>query len=104
MNSSQAAAYGNNYAYNPAKAISILKQAGFKRSCSTCTFTTPSGQPLSFTILNNGGVSHLVAARPTIPPSPKAIGIHVPPVNPAATTYHSHPHTPPYQPRAYPPT
>jgi len=97
MNSSQAAAYGNNYAYNPAKAISILKQAGFKRSCSTCTFTTPSGQPLSFTILNNGGFSDWVAAVQTIQQSLKAIGIQVTPVNLAATTYQSDLFTGKYQ-------
>jgi peptide/nickel transport system substrate-binding protein len=97
MNSSQAAAYGNNYAYNPAKAISILKQAGFKRSCSTCTFTTPSGQPLSFTILNNGGFSDWVAAVQTIQQSLKAIGIQVTPVNLAATTYQSDLYTGKYQ-------
>src|ERR1700730_4011453 len=97
MNSSQAAAYGNNYAYNPAKAISILKQAGFKRSCSTCTFTTPSGQPLSFTILNNGGSSDWVAAVQTIQQSLKAIGIQVTPVNLAATTYQSDLYTGKYQ-------
>jgi peptide/nickel transport system substrate-binding protein len=97
MNSSQAAAYGNNYAYNPAKAISILKQAGFKRSCPTCTFTTPSGQPLSFTILNNGGFSDWVAAVQTIQQSLKAIGIQVTPVNLAATTYQSDLYTGKYQ-------
>jgi peptide/nickel transport system substrate-binding protein len=97
MNSSQAAAYGNNYAYNPAKAISILKQAGFKRSCSTCTFTTPSGQPLSFTILNNGGFSDWVAAVQTIQQSLKAIGIQVTPVNLAATTFQSDLYTGKYQ-------
>ena len=97
MNSSQAAAYGNNYAYNPAKAVSILKQAGFKRSCSTCTFTTPSGQPLSFTILNNGGFSDWVAAVQTIQQSLKAIGIQVTPVNLAATTYQSDLYTGKYQ-------
>jgi peptide/nickel transport system substrate-binding protein len=97
MNSSQAAAYGNDYAYNPAKAISILKQAGFKRSCSTCTFTTPSGQPLSFTILNNGGFSDWVAAVQTIQQSLKAIGIQVTPVNLAATTYQSDLFTGKYQ-------
>src|SRR5262245_41246804 len=31
LNTSQAAAYGNNYAYNPAKAISTLEKAGFKK-------------------------------------------------------------------------
>ena len=97
MNSSQAAAYGNNYAYNPATAISILKQAGFKRSCSTCTFTTPSGQPLSFTILNNGGFSDWVAAVQTIQQSLKAIGIQVTPENLAATTYQSDLYTGKYQ-------
>src|SRR5262252_6878902 len=56
LDSAQAAKYGNNYAYNPKKAISILTKAGYKRG-SNGIFKTPSGQPLSFTLLDNSGFS-----------------------------------------------
>ena len=86
LDTSQSAAYGNNYAYNPAKAISILEQAGFKRG-SNGIFTTPSGQPLSFNLVNNGGFSDWVAAAQTIIQDLKAVGIQVTPENLAQTTY-----------------
>jgi peptide/nickel transport system substrate-binding protein len=86
LDSSQAASYGNNYAYNPAKAISILEKAGFKKN-SSGIFVSPSGQPLSFTILNNGGFSDWVAAVQTIEQSLKAIGISITPENLADTSY-----------------
>ena len=79
----QAAAYGNNYAYNPQKAISVLEQAGFKRG-SNGIFQTPSGQPLSFTILDNGGFSDWVAAVNVIQQDLKAVGIQVKPMYLAA--------------------
>ena len=72
----QAASYGNNYAYNPQKAISILEQAGFKRG-SDGIFQTPSGKPLSFTILNNGSYSDWEAAVYVIQQDLKAVGIQV---------------------------
>jgi peptide/nickel transport system substrate-binding protein len=86
IDQAQSAQYGNNYAYNPAKAISILTAAGFKRG-SNGIFTTPSGQPLSFTILDNGGFSDWVAAVQTIQQSLKAVGIQVTPENLAQTSY-----------------
>jgi peptide/nickel transport system substrate-binding protein len=93
---SQSAAYGNNYAYNPQKAISILKAAGFKMG-SNGIFTTPSGQPLSFTIVNNGGFSDWVAAVQTIQADFKAVGIQITPDNLAATSYQSAVYTGKYQ-------
>jgi peptide/nickel transport system substrate-binding protein len=96
LDSSQAAAYGNNYAYNPAKAIAILTAAGFKRG-SNGIFMTKSGQPLSFTIINNGGFSDWVAAVSTIQQSLKAVGIQVTPENLAATTYDTDLYTGKYQ-------
>ncbi len=93
---SQAAAYGSNYGYNPAKAISILEHAGFKRG-SNGIFTTPSGQPLSFTIVNNGGFSDWVAAVQTIQADLKAVGIQITPDNLAATSYQSAVYTGKYQ-------
>jgi peptide/nickel transport system substrate-binding protein len=96
LDTSQAASFGSNYAHNPSKAISILEAAGFKRG-SNGIFKTPSGQPLSFTILNNGGFSDWVAAVQTIQSSLKAIGIQVTPENLAATTYQTDLYTGKYQ-------
>ena len=96
LDSSQAAAYGNNYAYNPTKAISILKAAGFKMG-SNGIFNTPSGQPLSFTIVNNGGFSDWVAAVQTIQADLKAVGIQITPQNLAATSYQSDVYTGKFQ-------
>jgi peptide/nickel transport system substrate-binding protein len=86
LDSSLAAQYGNDYAYNPAKAISILEKAGFKRG-SNGIFETKSGQPLSFNIVNNGGFSDWLAAVQTIVADFKAVGIQLTPENLAATTF-----------------
>jgi peptide/nickel transport system substrate-binding protein len=86
MDSSQAAAYGNDYAYNPAKAISILEHAGFKRGPNGI-FQTPSGKPLSFTVINNGGFSDWVAAMQTIIADLKAVGIQATADNVAYSTW-----------------
>ena len=86
QDTAQAATYGNNYAYDPAKAISILKAAGFKKN-SSGVFVSPQGQPLSFTILNNGGFSDWVAAVQTIEQSLKSIGIQITPENLEQTSY-----------------
>ncbi len=96
LDSSQAAAYGNSYAYNPAKAISILKAAGFKMG-SNGIFATPSGQPLSFTIVDNAGFSDWIAAVQTIQADLKAVGIQITPDNLAATSYQSAVYTGKYQ-------
>jgi peptide/nickel transport system substrate-binding protein len=88
LDSSQAAAYGNNYTYNPQKAISILQHAGFKRG-SDGIFATPSGQRLSFNVVNNGGFSDWVAAMQTIQQSLKAVGIEIKPENVAYSTWQS---------------
>jgi peptide/nickel transport system substrate-binding protein len=86
LDTSQAAAYGNDYAYNPAKAISILKAAGFKMG-SNGIFDSPSGQPLSFNIVNNSGFSDWIAAVQTLQADLKAVGIQITPENLADTTY-----------------
>jgi peptide/nickel transport system substrate-binding protein len=88
LDSSQAAAFGNNYAYNPAKAIAILKKAGFTKG-SNGIFQTKSGKPLSFNIVNNGGFSDWVAAVQTIQADLKAVGIQITPENLANTTWSS---------------
>jgi peptide/nickel transport system substrate-binding protein len=85
---SQAAAFGNNYAYDPQKAISILEHAGFTKG-SNGIFQSPSGKPLSFNVVNNGGFSDWVAAMQTIQQSLKAIGIQLNPENVAYSTWQS---------------
>jgi peptide/nickel transport system substrate-binding protein len=86
LDTSQAAAFGNNYAYNPSKAISILKAAGFVRG-SNGIFQTKSGQQLSFNLVDNGGFSDWVAAVQTIQADLQAVGIKITPENLAQTTY-----------------
>lgn len=81
----QAAAYGN-YSYNPAKAISILEKAGFKKN-SSGIFASPSGKPLSFTVINVGGYSDWVASMQIIQTDLKAVGIALTPENLAGTDY-----------------
>jgi peptide/nickel transport system substrate-binding protein len=71
--------------YNPAKAISILKAAGFKMSGGV--FQTPQGKPLSFTMINIGGYSDWVASAQIVENDLKAVGIKVTPENLSSTTY-----------------
>ncbi len=96
LDTSQAASYGNNYAYNPKKAESILEAAGYKKN-SSGIFVSPSGKPLSFTILNNGGFSDWVAAVQTIEASLKTVGIQITPENLSQTSYQSDLYTGKYQ-------
>ena len=84
LDTSQAAAYGNNYAYNPAKAKSILAAAGFKMVNGVMT---KGSQKLQFSIINNGGFSDWVAAVNTISADLKAVGIIVTPKDMAAPAY-----------------
>ena len=86
LDHSQMAAYDNGYAYNPAKAISILEHAGIKRG-SNGIFQTPSGKPLSFTVVNNGGFSDWVASMQVIIANLKAVGIQLTPNNVAYSTW-----------------
>jgi peptide/nickel transport system substrate-binding protein len=85
LDTSQAAAFGNNYAYNPAKAISILTAAGFKKGSDG--IMAKGGQKLSFTIVNNGGYSDWVASVNVIQQNLKAVGIQVTPKNLAQTAH-----------------
>ena len=85
LDTSQAAAFGNNYAYNPAKAISILQKAGFKKGSDG--IFAKGGQKLSFTIVNNGGFSDWVNAVNVIIADLKAVGIQVTAQNLSATSY-----------------
>jgi peptide/nickel transport system substrate-binding protein len=87
LDSPQAAAYGNGYAYNPAKAISILKAAGFTKG--TDGIMQKNGQKLSFTLINNGGFSDWVASVNVIQQELKAVGIQITPKDQAAPAYQS---------------
>src|SRR6266705_2118782 len=87
LDTSTAAQFGNNYAYNPKKAEQILTAAGFKKGSDG--IFAKGGQKLSFSIINNGGFSDWVAAVQTIQQSLKAAGIQVTPQNLAAPAYQS---------------
>ena len=71
--------------YNPAKAISTLQKAGFKKSGGV--FHTPSGKALSFRMINIGGYSDWVASAQVIQQELAAVGIKITPENLSSTTY-----------------
>ena len=71
--------------YDPKKAESILKAAGYKKSGGV--YHTPTGKPLSFRIINIGGYSDWVASVQVIQQQLKAIGIKITPENLSSTTY-----------------
>jgi peptide/nickel transport system substrate-binding protein len=87
LDAPQAAAFGNNYAYNPSKAISILQADGYKKGSDG--IMAKGGQKLEFTITNNGGFSDWVAAVNVIQQNLKAVGIKVTPRNLAAPAHQS---------------
>jgi len=82
-----AAQYGNAYAYNPVKAMSILEAAGYKKGSNG--IFEKNGQPLSFQMINNGGYSDWVAAVNVIKSDLKAVGIQISPDNLSQTTWNS---------------
>jgi peptide/nickel transport system substrate-binding protein len=85
LDNTQAAAFGNNYAFNPKKAISILTKAGFTKGSDG--IFAKGGQKLSFTIINNGGFSDWVNAVTVIVADLKAVGIGVTQQGLSQTTY-----------------
>ena len=85
LDTAQAAAFGNNYAHNTAKAISVLTAAGFKRGPDG--IMAKGGQKLSFSVINNGGFSDWVAVVNVLQQDLKAVGIQVTPKNLAAPAY-----------------
>jgi peptide/nickel transport system substrate-binding protein len=87
LDAPQAASFGNNYAYNPSKAISILQADGYKKGSDG--IMAKGGQKLEFTITNNGGFSDWVAAVNVIQQNLKAVGIEVTPRNLAAPAHQS---------------
>jgi peptide/nickel transport system substrate-binding protein len=82
---SAASRYGNAYAYNPSKAISILEHAGYKKGGNG--IFEKDGKPLSFTIINNAGFSDWVASVNVIQSELKAVGIQITPDNLSNTTF-----------------
>jgi peptide/nickel transport system substrate-binding protein len=85
LDTAQAASFGNNYAYSPAKAAAVLKADGYTKGSDG--IMAKNGKKLSFSIINNGGFSDWVASVNTIQASLKAIGIEVTPKNMAAPAY-----------------
>ncbi|MGD1011562.1 MAG: ABC transporter substrate-binding protein [Acidimicrobiales bacterium] len=81
-----AASQYNDYAYDPSKAMSILKNAGYTEKNGV--FQTPKG-PLSFTIDNIGGYSDWVASVSIVESELKAVGISITPDNLAANVFFS---------------
>jgi peptide/nickel transport system substrate-binding protein len=73
------------YAYNPGKAMSILKAAGFVEKGGV--FQTKAGKQLSFTMINIGGYSDWVASAEIVASELKAVGIKITPENLSSTTY-----------------
>jgi peptide/nickel transport system substrate-binding protein len=85
LDTNQAAKYGNNYAFSPAKAKAVLKQAGY--TAGSDGVMQKAGKKLSFSIINNGGFSDWVASVNVIQADLKAVGIQVTPKNMAAPAY-----------------
>jgi peptide/nickel transport system substrate-binding protein len=92
---SQASQYGNAYSYNPAKAIKILKAAGYKKNSSG--IFAKNGKALSFTIISNGGYSDWVASVNVIETDLKAVGISLTADNLSDTTWLADLYTGSYQ-------
>jgi peptide/nickel transport system substrate-binding protein len=74
-----AAAATYNYSYNPAKAESLLQQAGYTKGSDG--IYAKGGQKLAFTAINVGGYSDWVAAMSVIQADFKAVGISLTPDN-----------------------
>lgn len=77
--------YGNAYAYSPAKAMSVLKAAGFTKGPTGVMHK--GGEKLSFTMINNGDYSDWVASANVVISELKQVGIQVTPRNYDNTTF-----------------
>jgi len=73
------------YNYDPNKAKQVLTNAGYK--LKNGLFYSPSGKPLSFTMINIGGYSDWVASAQIVAQELKQIGIKVTAQNLSSTTY-----------------
>jgi peptide/nickel transport system substrate-binding protein len=67
-----------DYHYDPAQAIKLLQQAGFRRS-GNGTFSSPSGKPLSFTAIEVSGETDEIEDLQIMIDEWKAVGIQVTP-------------------------
>ncbi len=85
-----------NYGYNPTKAKQVLTAAGFKMG-SNGIFTSPSGQPLSLSIINIGDYSDWVASMQIVAQEMKAVGINLSVENLSSTAYDADLYTGKYQ-------
>jgi peptide/nickel transport system substrate-binding protein len=86
---SQAAAFGNDYAYNPARAVALLNRAGYTKVVGGVRENS-AGQRLSFSLVNNGGFSDWVATlQDVVIPELRAVGIQVRLDDLSATSYES---------------
>ena len=83
------------YNYDPNKAKQILTNAGYKLKGGL--FYTPSGKPLSFTMINIGGYSDWVASAQIVAQELKQIGIKVTAQNLSSTTYDNNVYTGNYE-------
>jgi peptide/nickel transport system substrate-binding protein len=84
------------YSYDPAKAKQVLEANGYKLG-SNGIFSTPSGQPLNFTIVNIGGYSDWVASLQVVQQEFKAVGINLTVDNLSSTAYDTDMYTGKYQ-------
>jgi peptide/nickel transport system substrate-binding protein len=85
--STLAAQYGDDYAYDPSRAISVLAAAGWKRG--TDGIFQKNGHPLSFTIVDDAGFSDWVASVKVIQSQLEAVGIQLVPENLPSSTFSS---------------
>jgi peptide/nickel transport system substrate-binding protein len=74
-----------NYGYNPAKAQSLLQQAGYVKGSDG--IYAKGGQKLNFTVINIGGYSDWVASMAVIQSELKAVGIGLTAENLAQNDY-----------------
>ncbi len=78
-------AVSSEYSFDPAKAESILEAAGYKKVGGV--FETPSGQPLSFSVINVGDYSDWVDDLTIVTDDLAAIGIKLHVDNLSSTTW-----------------
>jgi peptide/nickel transport system substrate-binding protein len=77
----------NEFNYNPSKAETILENAGYKKVNGV--FQSPSGQPLSFSVINIGDYSDWVADLTVITADLAQVGIQIKVDELSSTTYDS---------------
>jgi len=84
-----------NYSYNPAKAVSILERAGYRKGSDG--IFEKDGKKLAFTIINVGGNSDWVASVQVISSELAQVGIKLTPDNLSGTDFDSDIYTGKYQ-------